>query len=80
MDKVVLLATGGNVSIAKIESRKYPGILIQGDTFHSIVSAIKMAAENNRIENVLEEIGIFEEIISYYEEILILHGIKKPYK
>jgi len=35
------LKVSGNIAIAKLKCRKYPGILFQGDTVYSMLSRLK---------------------------------------
>ena len=75
-----------NAAVIKMPSRKYPGILVQGDSLHNMLTLIKaaeaaLAAGNSEeAKDVLQEV---REVISGYEvaytNALAEHRVPPPF-
>lgn len=88
MDKVVVevFSTGGNGQVIRAEGRKFPGILLQGDTLYSILETLKncegLLREGKASEALEESEGLIEQLSEYldfYEKALTKHQIRLPY-
>jgi hypothetical protein len=76
----------GNDAVVRLPGRKFPGLLVQGDTFHSLVLAIKTICERAQLagdEELAGEADLLkdrlETMLGRYEEALHSHGVKLPY-
>lgn len=75
-----------NAPVMKMPSRKYPGILVQGDSLHNMLSLVRaagaaLAAGNSQeAKDTLEEVG--ELIAGYdmvYRKVLAENGLTPPF-
>ena len=82
---IEMLEFGGNVSVAKVEGRAFPGILIQGDTLYTIYSALnaiytgKCESDEDAKDELKDVVENLRTILSNYEKALKKHGFGKPY-
>jgi hypothetical protein len=59
------LANAGNVHLAQVEGRKFPGLLIQGDSLYSLLEDLEEEAPDSvAAEKVLEWLQTYEELMS----------------
>lgn len=77
---------GQPTNVVKLPWRKFPGIVIQGDTLNTYVSRLTTLLEDVRkLDNVDLEDSVsdlvegFEEYLSIYEEVLETENIELPY-
>jgi hypothetical protein len=83
-DKAELLDRGGNVSVVQLPHRHHPGIAIQGDTFYSLVCAIReLLAAARSGAPVEEDLAYLAETVEsyrrYFEAVLQARGMTLPY-
>jgi hypothetical protein len=83
---VDLLTDQGNGAVLRLPNRKFPGILIQGDTLKNYIFTLREVLEafqrgdaNDAQAVVLELKADLEELRSRYESALEQHGIPLPY-
>jgi hypothetical protein len=80
MIEVELLAREGNVAVVRLADRKFPGLLIQGDTMATMNQLFEALGESQEIpEEVLEVRDRLRELMTYYEAVLREHDIRLPY-
>lgn len=85
MEVEVLDSSPSNL-IIRTSGRRFPALVVQGDTFYSWVSDLKevlsMANACGKSE-LAEELGsvveTLEERLAHYEAVLERHGIEPPY-
>lgn len=84
--EVELLTDQRNNAVLRLPNRRFPGILVQGDTFNSYISVLDEILAAHAGGNHLEAIGIlrelreeFEDVKRNYEHALKSHGIALPY-
>lgn len=84
--EIELFTNQGNGAILKLPNRKYPGVLIQGDSLSSLSRMINLASTEFDESNYLElkdsimQIKIeIDNHLKNYENILIEEGIEIPY-
>jgi hypothetical protein len=82
-----IYSKAANACIIKIESRAFPGILIQGDSLYNIYSIISDSIDLLKKSNPEEAMNLCEECqellkgyLSHYENILTQNGFTIPYK
>jgi hypothetical protein len=66
--------------------RRFPGVLLQGDTLHIMHAAVSGVLQNGakslddddriELEHVVNQLG---GLLAHYEQILTEHGIGKPW-
>ena len=77
-----VLAESGNLAVVSLSERKFPGIMIQGDTFHSIIRRLYLISDMARDSNpdLIEEIDFLKldlkMIEDFYVKIIGDKGIK----
>jgi len=83
---VDLLTAPGNNAVIRLPDRKYPGILIQGDSFYALfvelddlaVAASSRSADPELVENAVAVRDNIGELLARYEQALALHGMTLP--
>lgn len=85
-DQVELLSRPVNYAVVQLPERKFPGVVVQGDTLNSLVKRLErmsglLAAEE--IEELTAEIESMREelfgAITHYESICAARRIALPY-
>jgi len=83
---IEILDNAINAVVVKLPGRKFPGIVIQGDSLSILFSSareLKELCEKNGSEEALDlALDLFNQLsiyIGYYEAVLTAHGIEKPY-
>lgn len=68
-----VLAVSGNLAVVSLSERKFPGIMIQGDTFHSIIRRLYlisvMAKDSN--PDLIEEIDFLRLDLKMIEDFYV---------
>lgn len=71
--EIEALGRAGNVQLARDVERKFPGLLIQGDTLRILLSDLEEEApESFALETV-------RDWIATYEELMAQRGLRLPY-
>ena len=85
---VSVLDSTVNASVIKLESRKFPSLVIQGDTLHSWISSVRrlkklsesaLSVEDELIDDFNEIINLMENYLSHYELVLLENKFELPY-
>lgn len=83
---VTLLTPPYNFAVVQLPERKYPGVVFQGDTLHSMttqVSEMQKLLEEHDLTNLSEEIRLLLDdllkIQKSYERACSDQGIELPY-
>lgn len=70
---VELIELMGNIALAKIDTRQFPGLLVQGDSLSILLAELEEECpEAAATENV-------RTWLDSYEKAMALHGLKLPY-
>jgi hypothetical protein len=84
--EVDLLTDQGNNAVLKLPGRKYPGVLLQGDTLNTLLSVISEAMEAMERNDATEARDVLSglstelrEARDRYEAALRGRGIELPY-
>lgn len=84
--EVELLTDEANNAVVRLPGRKFPGILIQGDTLRELIAttseAIEASKRGDHVEarQVLRELAAqLQEARARYEAALQKHNIELPY-
>lgn len=83
---VRLLDLAGNFALAQVEGRRFPGLLIQGDTLSSLQAVVRELEDAVRAENgdstqaTLEEVAeMVDGMVDSYERMMHTEGLELPY-
>ena len=83
---VTLLTPPYNFAVVQLPERKYPGVVFQGDTLHSMttqISEMQKLLEEHDLTNLSEEIRLLLDdllkIQKSYERACSDQGIELPY-
>lgn len=75
-----------NMAIVKPPGRRFPGIVIQGDTLHELFVAAGKAEEMARRSADAELVawagklsGEIGKLHAHYERVMVEHGVRLPY-
>ncbi|MCJ0875449.1 hypothetical protein [Streptomyces sp. AP-93] len=81
-----LFTDAGNDAVVRLPPRRFPGVLIQGDSLSSIrsdVAEIVAACAQGDVDEALEAatflLADFDGLLNRYESALEAHGIQRPY-
>ena len=75
----------GNAAVVRAPGRRFPGVVIQGDTLHALHSAAAFVAERVRHvpdAEVVGEAALVRDqlagLLAHYESVLEVHGLSRP--
>ncbi len=81
-----ILSESGNYAIVQLPGRNYPGVVIQGDSLHSLLSQIesiqRLATKYNDEEldaEIFDVKDLLSNVKSRFEAICTREGISLPY-
>ncbi|NTX04047.1 hypothetical protein [Myxococcus sp. CA040A] len=84
--EVELFTTPGNNAVIRLPGRRFPGVVIQGDTLHSVVmttsealSALMQGDTSTAQELLQESVEQLRDAQERYETALQEHGLALPY-
>jgi hypothetical protein len=84
--EVELLTDPGNGAVIRLPERKFPGVLVQGDTLNGFVALLAEATRSLSCGDVGEAQGILQSLAAElkdlrarYEGTLKDHGVGLPY-
>ena len=85
-NSVELLSRPINFAVVRLPEREFPGVVIQGDTLHSMLQQLNRMADlssgrdrealNDEINDLKEQLA---EALKHYENICLQHSIRLPY-
>lgn len=70
---VELIEWMGNISLAKINTRNFPGLLVQGDTLSTLLAELEEECPDAAATETVRE------WLDSYEKAMALHQLKLPY-
>ena len=86
---IKLLTPPENYAICKMEERKYPGIVVQGDSLSALLSLLKQVQKSmsekfpveldDDIAEIEYQIDLYEQVLSKYERACRDNGFDLPY-
>ena len=84
-EQIEIYSDASNMAVMRHPGRNYPGVLVQGDTLHSIVSELQVVlAERQKLsDDAAGELeGVYErlsEMLTHYIAVLEKHGMDLPF-
>ncbi|MGY5060795.1 DUF6959 family protein [Streptomyces sp. 900105755] len=84
--EVELFTDSGNDTVVRMPGRRFPGVLVQGDSLHilrSDVAEVLEACERGDLDEARESAGLLltslDVLLAQYEAALVEHDIPRPY-
>jgi hypothetical protein len=81
-----LFTDGGNDAVVRLPGRRFPGVLLQGDSLHiprSDLAEVVEACERGEVAEARESAGLLlvglDALLTRYADALEEHGISRPY-
>lgn len=74
MDMIRALGARGNLQLALADKRRFPGLLVQGDTLASLLELLEEEAPDSFA------LGTVREWLAAYEEMMAERGLDLPYR
>jgi hypothetical protein len=81
-----ILEVGSNGAVVQLPERKFPGVVIQGDSLSILVSEVeelRRSLEKNEESEAIASLDLIErhlkERLAFYESVLAKHRIELPY-
>ncbi|WP_329216592.1 hypothetical protein OG352_11870 [Streptomyces sp. NBC_01485] len=81
-----LFTTGGNDAVVRLPGRRFPGVLVQGDSLHilrSDVAELVEACDRGDLTDARDTAGLLltglDALLERYATALEEHGIPRPY-
>ena len=75
-----LLALDGNLAVIQMPGRRFPGLLVQGDTLASIRHVLDSVEGPSTLPSEIQELrSRLDELLSFYELVLLERGTRLPY-
>jgi len=85
-DKVEIYSDATNAAVMKHPGRRFPGVLVQGDTLHTLCVAADAACKASRSKITEDEYAELNhlrnhlwELLSHYKNVLSEHRIPLPF-
>ncbi|MGW1327622.1 DUF6959 family protein [Streptomyces antibioticus] len=81
-----LYTDGGNDAVVRLPGRRFPGVLLQGDSLHilrSDLAEVAEASERGALTEARDSADLLltnlDALLTRYEDSLRQHGIPQPY-
>ncbi|MFD8418914.1 DUF6959 family protein [Streptomyces sp. NPDC059466] len=81
-----LFTEGGNDAVVRMPGRRFPGVLVQGDSLHILrgdVAAVVEASDRGDLDEARESARLLlanlDALLARYEAALAEHEIPRPY-
>ncbi|MFJ7044155.1 DUF6959 family protein [Streptomyces sp. NPDC101112] len=81
-----LFTDGGNNAVVRLPGRRFPGVLVQGDSLHilrSDVAEVVEACERGDVDEARDSAGLLlanlDALLARYEAALSEHEMPRPY-
>ncbi len=83
-DEVEIFSDATNASVIRHPDRRFPGVLIQGDTLYSMCQrADFIAQEIGRVTPGFDDLNELRNqlwsLLTHYKAVLVEHGVKIPF-
>ena len=81
MNTARLLTEATNYAVVQLPGRKFPGVVVQGDSLNNLVSLLEaaLADESERLDLIEETLDILRGARNRYEATCSAAGIALPY-
>jgi hypothetical protein len=88
MDTAELLSNPTNYAVVQLPGRKFPGVVMQGDSLNSLTKRLERMRSDLRIDDFDRDkvaaelddlVNLFSEVRSHYEKVCAAKGLTLPY-
>lgn len=81
MSAARLLTPAGNYAVVHMEGRRFPGVVVQGDTLHNLIGLLEAALRDpaETPELISEVLGPLQAALTQYERVCADEGLGLPY-
>jgi len=88
MDTAELLSAPENYAVVQLPGRNFPGVVMQGDSLHSLTRRLEKMLAGSRVGNFAHDdlvaelddlVSLFSEVLSHYERVCVERGVELPY-
>ncbi|MEO1584808.1 MAG: hypothetical protein AAFR96_09580 [Planctomycetota bacterium] len=76
--QVELLDNTTNRAVVRVPGRRFPGVVVQGDSLGRLVHDLERAAQSDSGDELAMVLTEFRELQTHYESVLRCHGIDMP--
>jgi hypothetical protein len=86
LEQLEVYSTATNAAVVRVPERRFPGIVVQGDSLHGLTSLAvdvlrraKASTDGELVEIAQDLFQRLSSLEKHYEEVLLLHDIPLPY-
>lgn len=82
---VEILSDEPNMAVLRHPGRRFPGVLVQGDTLHALLgqasdALVMLGPEDLAAANALGDLkSRLETLLEHYEAVMAAHGLELPF-
>jgi len=78
-DEVKLLSEPHNFAVVHLPGRKYPGVVVQGDTLRELIRNLQSSIDQEADQDLREEVlSVLQEALDWYVAVCTREGISAP--
>ena len=74
-----VLSSASNAAVVRAPGRRYPGVVVQGDTLANLAGLAAEAASECESESGSELSGLLDGLLRHYERVMAENGLELPY-
>ncbi len=84
-ESVEIFSEATNAAVMRHPGRRFPGVLLQGDTLNGIVAALRSVMERSdalpeeQAETLASVVAQLSELLAHYRSVLVAHNIPLPF-
>jgi hypothetical protein len=79
VESVEIYSDATNMAVVKHPGRAYPGVLVQGDTLHSMVASLGDCLPDEAAGRLQEVAERLEDMLTHYRSVLAANQIQLPF-
>lgn len=81
LETVEVYSERSNMAVIRYQGRRFPGVLVQGDTLHALYSQAELALGNGpeAMDELSDLRDRLQEMLDHYKTVLLEHGQMLPY-
>lgn len=81
LQSVEIYSNQSNMAVIRHPGRRFPGVLVQGDTLHALYSQAELALGNgaDAMDELSDLRDRLHEMLDHYKAVLLEHGQMLPY-
>jgi hypothetical protein len=84
IEPVEIFSDASNAAVMRHPTRKFPGVLVQGDTLHILVKDIEgilsaMPSSSEASQDLKDIHGRLDSLLLHYKSVLLAHSMPLPF-